>query len=109
MGGQSTLARAALTRFENNDVHTLASRLTLETKMNQRADSWKENLAASVAKPLIAEHTGFCVTLFDKSAIPVCNQLPRRDRHPRKITDARSTPSARFKQFACDAAARIAT
>jgi hypothetical protein len=33
----------------------VASRLTLELKMNHRADSWKKNLAINVAKPLIAE------------------------------------------------------
>src|SRR6185437_5535271 len=53
MSCQGTFPRAALTRCENNNVHTLASRLTQETKMNQRADSWKKNLAAIVAKPPI--------------------------------------------------------
>jgi hypothetical protein len=32
MSGQGTFARAAFTRSENNDVHTLASRLTPEAE-----------------------------------------------------------------------------
>jgi hypothetical protein len=52
MSSQGTLSRAAFTRCENNNVHTLASRLTPEVKMNQRADSWKKNLARFMAKPL---------------------------------------------------------
>src|ERR1700674_22784 len=53
MGSQGTFSRATFTRCENNDVHTLASRLTPEAKMNQRADSRKKNLGVIVAKPLI--------------------------------------------------------
>jgi hypothetical protein len=41
MSGQGAFARAAFTRCENNNVHTLVSRLTQENKMNQHTDSLK--------------------------------------------------------------------
>jgi hypothetical protein len=39
MSSQGAFPRPALTRCENNNVHTLASRLTQKTKLNQPADS----------------------------------------------------------------------